>query len=298
MAMNIRYVARETGTNLRRNFSLTLASVVTVAVSLTLFGAALVFAQGVGNMTARWKGGIEFIVFMQPSATQEQLDSVRTSLEDNPEVTSVTYIDKAAAYEEFKQLFSRSKDMIEAVDESAMPPSFRVAPSTSDADVIQALGQAFQKKAGVREVVFAFETVRTMQRITRIASIVIVAVAVFLLVAAVLLILNTIRMAMFARRREIEVMKLVGATNWFIRVPFMIEGLVHGIVGAAVAIVGVQGLNWAFNRGLSNNRDLKIFQGFVITGSQMSFTTLLLIGLGCLIGALGSGIAVSRFLDV
>ena len=201
-------------------------------------------------------------------------------------------------YEEFKQLFARSKDMIEVVDESAMPPSFRVAPRNSDADVIQALGQQFQKKAGVREVVFAFETVRTMQRVTRIASIVIIAVAVFLLVAAVLLILNTIRMAMFARRREIEVMKLVGATNWFIRVPFMLEGLVQGILGALVAIFGVQGLNWAFDRGLASNQDLKIFQGFVITGSQMSFTTVLLVGLGCLIGALGSGIAVSRFLDV
>ncbi len=298
MAVNVRYVARETGTNLRRNFSLTLASVVTVAVSLTLFGAALVFAQGVGNMTARWKGGIEFIVFMQASASQEQLDSVRTSLETNPEVKTVTYVDKAAAYEEFKQLFSRSKDMIEAVDQESMPPSFRVAPENSDALVIQELGNQFQAKAGVREVVFAFETVRTMQRVTRIASFVIVAVAIFLLVAAVLLILNTIRMAMFARRREIEVMKLVGATNWFIRVPFMIEGLVQGIIGAIVAIIGVQGLNWAFDRGLSSNRDLKIFQGFMITGGQMTFTTMLLVGLGCAIGALGSGIAVSRFLDV
>lgn len=298
MALNLRYVTRETGTNLRRNLSLTLASMLTVAVSLTLFGAALVFAQGVGNMTARWKGGIEFIVFMQASATQEQLDSVKVALEDNPEVASVTYIDKAAAYEEFKQLFARSKDMVEAVDESAMPPSFRVAPANTDADVIQALGQEFQKKAGVREVVFAFETVRTLQEVVRKVSIVVVAVAISLLVAAVLLILNTIRTAMFARRREIEVMKLVGATNWFIRVPFMIEGLVQGVVGAFVAIVSVQGLNWAFDRGLSNNPDMKIFQGFVITGSQMSFNTILLIGLGCLIGALGSGIAVSRFLDV
>ncbi len=298
MALNVRYVARETGTNLRRNISLTLASVVTVAVSLTLFGAALVFAQGVGNMTARWKGGIEFIVFMQPSATQEQLDSVQQALDENPEVKNVDYIDKAAAYEEFKQLFARSKDMLEAVDQEAMPPSFRVAPSNTDADVIQALGQQFEKKAGVREVVFAFETVRTMQRVARFFSLGIVVVAVSLLAAAVLLILNTIRMAMFARRREIEVMKLVGATNWFIRVPFMIEGLVQGIIGAITAIIGVNVLNWAFDRGLSNNRDLKIFQGFLITGGQMTFTTLLLIGLGCAIGALGSGIAVSRFLDV
>ncbi|MFN0029873.1 MAG: cell division protein FtsX, partial [Acidimicrobiales bacterium] len=75
--MNLRYVSKETATNLRRNLSLTLASVLTVAVSLTLFGAALVFAQGVGNMTARWEGGVEFIVFMQASATPEQLDSMR-----------------------------------------------------------------------------------------------------------------------------------------------------------------------------------------------------------------------------
>ena len=93
MALNVRYVARETGTNLRRNFSLTLASVVTVAVSLTLFGAALVFAQGVNNMTARWQGGIEFIVFMQAGATSEQLDSMRTALEANPEISTVTFID-------------------------------------------------------------------------------------------------------------------------------------------------------------------------------------------------------------
>ena len=298
MALNVRYVARETGTNLRRNFSLTLASVVTVAVSLTLFGAALVFAQGVNNMTARWQGGIEFIVFMQAGATSEQLDSMRTALEANPEISTVTFIDKPAAYEEFKQLFSRSRDMIESVDQESMPPSFRVEPVNADADVIQAMGDQFAKKAGVREVVFALDTVKTMQRVTNIASFVIIVVACFLLVAAVLLILNTIRTAMFARRREIEVMKLVGATNWFIRVPFMVEGLVHGVLGAAVAIIGVQGLTWGFDRGLSNNRDLRMLEGFVITGGQMTFTTLLLIGVGCVIGALGSGIAVSRFLDV
>ena len=124
MSINVGYVARETGSNLRRNLSLTLASMLTVAVSLSLFGAAVLIAQGVGNMTARWQGGIEFIVFMNPNATQEQLNGVRTALDANPEVASVDYVDKEAAYEEFKELFSRSKEMVEAVDAEAMPPGW------------------------------------------------------------------------------------------------------------------------------------------------------------------------------
>lgn len=297
MALNIRYVARETGSNLLRNRSLTLASMLTVAVSLSLFGAAVFFALGVGNMTQRWKGGIEFIVFMKPDASQEQIDSVQGALKENPEIKNVTYIDKKAAFEEFKQLFSRSKEMVEAVEEGSMPPSFRVAPRTSDADLIQALGDEYGKKAGVREVVFAFETVRTMQRVSRYITIAIIGIAASLLVAAVLLILNTIRMAMFARRREIEVMKLVGATNWFIRVPFMIEGLVQGIVGAFAAIGVVEVLNWLFDRGLASN-SLRIFQGFTVHAGELSWTILGVLGLGIVIGASGSGIAVSGFLDV
>jgi len=298
MSINLAYVARETGSNLRRNLSLTLASMLTVAVSLSLFGAAVLIAQGVGNMTARWQGGIEFIVFMNPNATPEQLDGVRTALEANPEVDTVDYVDKEAAYEEFKELFSRSKEMVEAVDAEAMPPSFRVAPRTTDADLIQALGQEYENRAGVREVVFAFETVRTMQNVTTWITRLIIFIGTALLVAAVMLILNTIRMAMFARRREIEVMKLVGATNWFIRVPFMIEGLIQGVIGALVAMGVVQGLNVAFDRGLNGNERLRIFEGFVVRASQLGVTMAALLAIGCLIGAIGSGIAVSRYLDV
>ena len=163
---------------------------------------------------------------------------------------------------------------------------------------IQALGEQFENKPGVQEVVFATETIRTMQRVLQLpAPTCILGVAVVLLVAAVLLILNTIRMAMFARRREIEVMKLVGATNWFIRVPFMLEGLVQGVVGALVAIGGV-GPQRALRPWPVRQQDLRIFQGFAVAGGELSWTILGAAGLGCLIGALGSGIAVSRFLDV
>jgi cell division transport system permease protein len=298
VAVKLNYVARETGSNLWRNVSLTVASILTVAVSLSLFGGAQIIYHGIGNATARWKGGIEFIVFMNPEASQDQLDAVRASLEDSPEVRDVSFVDKAAAYEEFKQLFARSPEMIDAVDETAMPPSFKVAPSTSDAEIISQLGQQFENDPGVREVVFAFETVRTMQTFSRFVRIAIIGVSFILMGAALLLVLNTIRMAMFARRREIEVMKLVGATNWFIRVPFMLEGLVQGVVGALVAMMATWGLKRGFDVWLADNQDLRIFQGFQVSNGQLGGTWLILILFGCLVGAIGSGVAVTRYLDV
>ena len=298
MAVKLNYVARETGSNLWRNVSLTVASILTVAVSLSLFGGAQIIYHGIGNATARWEGGIEFIVFMNPEASEDQLDAVRSGLEQSPDVREVEFVDKAAAYEEFKQLFARSPEMIDAVDESAMPPSFKVAPATSDAEIISQLGQQFENDPGVREVVFAVETVRTMQTFARFVRLAIIAVALILMGAALLLVLNTIRMAMFARRREIEVMKLVGATNWFIRVPFMLEGLVQGIVGAVVAMAATWGLKRGFDVWLADNQDLRIFQGFQVSSGQLGGTWLILILFGCLVGAVGSGVAVSRYLDV
>jgi cell division transport system permease protein len=164
--------------------------------------------------------------------------------------------------------------------------------------VISALGKQFENSPGVREVVFAFETVRTMQRFSQYVRVGILAISIVLMAAALMLILNTIRMAMFARRREIEVMKLVGATNWFIRVPFMLEGLIQGVLGAFVAMGSTWVLKRVFDTWLSNNQDLRIFQGFAISSGQLVSTWVLLLLLGCLVGALGSGLAVTRYLDV
>ena len=185
---------------------------------------------------------------------------MQQKLEENPEVKGVVPVDKAAAFEEFKKLFQRSPEMLDAVDADAMPPSFRVEPSSTDATLINELGKQFEDDPGVREVVFAFETVRTLQKFTNFIRGLSVAVSIVLLVAALLLILNTIRMAMFARRREIEVMKLVGATNWFIRVPFILEGLIQGVLGALVAMGLTWVAKWGIDAKLAGNKSLQIFE--------------------------------------
>lgn len=295
---NIDYIARETGKNLFRNISLTAASMVTVAVSLSLVGAALLLRQGVQNATARWEGGIEFIIFVNPEADPAQEEAIRDALESSPAVDTWLYVTKEEAYEEFTTLFARTPEMIDAVSPDILPPSFRVVPVDPDADAIRALGGQFEDRPGVYRVVFAFEAVQTLQQLSRLMSFAILFVAGFLLLASGLLILNTIRMAMFARRREIEVMKLVGATNWFIRIPFMLEGLIQGIIGALIAVGSVIVLNNFFESWLQNTETFAVLQGFVVSGSELLGTSLFILAVGMLVGAIGSGIAVSRFLDV
>ena len=113
-----------------------------------------------------------------------------------------------------------------------------------------------------------------------------------------MLILNTIRMAMFARRREIEVMKLVGATNWFIRIPFIVEGIIQTLLGAGVAVGFMTFLIRPFIDELSQDKVLPDLPGLHVTDSNLLFTNVLVIGVAALIGAIGSAVAVSRFLDV
>ncbi|MGH9183144.1 MAG: cell division protein FtsX [Acidimicrobiales bacterium] len=290
------YAFRETLQNLRRNLLLTTASVVTAAVSLSLVGSAMLLRYGVANATARWKGGIEFEVFLSVDSSPEQRERIGRELEGTPDVADVQFVSQGEQFELAKVLFADRPEFLENVDASVLPPSYRVKPRIADAEVIKAVGQRFQGEPGVREVVFAFETVRTLLKVSSITQSVIFGIAALLLFAACLLILNTIRMAIFARRREIEVMKLVGATNWFIRGPFMIEGLLQGLVGAATAFGVV-----ALVRGtmLDRLRDAEnIFSSVVVLQSQVITTGVFLVVLGAAIGAVGAGVAITRFLDV
>lgn len=236
MPVKADYLLRETTSNLGRNITITLASILTVAVSLALVGASLMLRTGVENATRRWQGGIEFVIFLRPDATQQQIDALSQELERSPEVDHFVFVDQPAALAEFKQLFADSPELVDILEVKDMPTSFRVEPTNKEVDAVESLGSTFRARSGVKDVIFASKTIRLIQQLSSRLTVGIFVIAAVLLGAAGLLILNTIRMAMFARRREIEVMKLVGATNWFIRVPFMLEGLVQGLIGAFLAL--------------------------------------------------------------
>jgi cell division transport system permease protein len=293
MAISVDYVVRETVTNLRRNLLMTTAAVLTVAVSLFLVGGSLLLQQAVNKATVQWRGGVELNIFLNPDIAQTQRDGLQAELAAIPEVKKVSYVDQEAAYDEFKQMFANSPDMVESVTAKDLPPSFRVVPRQPE--LVESIGERFQKREGVKEVVYAKETVDTLLKVTYYMKWGIRTIAAVLLLSALLLILNTIRMAIFARRREVAVMKLVGATNWFIRIPFMLEGMFQGIVGAAFAILFMWFSRTVIERIIEQNSFLG---DFVVTGGDVLGTGLFVLAVGAIVGGVGSAIAVSRFLDV
>lgn len=298
MALKITYMLRETGTNLVRRISLTVAAILTISISLALFGSSLLARDGVANATQRWEGGIEFVIWMLPDADADQDAAIRRAIDGSPAVASFTYVNQDEAFVEFSQMFADSPELIETVTAADLPPSYRVVPTDPDADVVAELGRQFDNRPGVRDVVFASEAIKDIQLQANRISSGLLWVSIALLVASALLILNTIVVAINARRREIEVMKLVGASNWFIRLPFMLEGLVHGLVGAGFAVLAMWGVKrWVID-GFSSSQNLKLLEGLRVTNEELLNRSLWVLVIGVVVGILGSAFAVSTKLDV
>ncbi|MDQ3385677.1 MAG: ABC transporter permease [Actinomycetota bacterium] len=298
MALRVNYVARETATNFTRNITLTLATILTVTITLILVGTALLVRQGVANTTLQWRGDVEFIVYMDPAASPDQIASVQSDLDTSPQVDTIDYLDHEAAYDEFLQLFRDDASITEAVVPTDLPTNFKVIPVDRTADVVEALTAQFRLKPGVYSVESASSTIRSLERISGTASAAILVAAVALAGAALALIINTIRLAMFSRRREIEVMKLVGATNWFIRVPFMVEGLIQGIIGSLIGVGVVWGLGRGLENYLANDDGVPLLSNFIVSDGDLLNTSIVLLVVGSCIGLIGSSFAVTRFLDV
>ena len=297
--MNLDYLLKETARNVRRNLTLTLASVLTVAVSLSLLGVALLLQKGVSNATDRWEDGVEFIIWIQPEISEDQKGLIETDLQNSSGIESYRYVSQEEALREFNEdFFPENPEITQLVTVDVIPSSYRVIPAQLNSEAIEIIASSFESKPGVRKVVRATDEISKIETATDVIRWVVLGAGIILLATGLLLILNTIRMAMFARRREIEVMKLVGATNWFILIPFMLEGTFQGIVGASLGTASVYGANRAFEEWLSSDSVLNILQSFAVTGSDVWEIGFLLLGIGALVGSLGSAIAAYRFLDV
>jgi len=298
MAINANYVIRETTANLTRNITLTVASVLTVFVTLAIVGTIVLVRQGAQNLTERYQDGVEFIVYVDPDISDEQLVEVRGSLEDNPGVREIEYIDRDATYADFRELFKGQDTMIENVRASDLPTSFRVKPTDSNVTTVQGLVNLYRQQPGVFEVSAATEVIRQLKGMSDFLNQGLTVFGVLLLAASALLILNTVRTAMFARRREIEVMKLVGATNWFIRVPFMLEGLVQGLIGGLLAIGFVFLARGWIDDLIDRGQALDLLQPFRVDSSDVMLACLAVGGIAVVLSVFSSLVATRRFLDV
>jgi cell division transport system permease protein len=294
MWSRMQYFTRETTISLRRNLLMTIAGVLTVAVSLALFGGIMLLSQWVDHGTERIKGGVRLEAFMTVNASEQQIADVRKAIEDDPQIKDFRYLDKEAALEEFKRIFRKEPDLVKNVDAESLPTSFRIVPT--EAEFTNKVKSRLEPIAGVDEVKTPGDALRGLLSATNTARLIFIGLSVVLLVSSLFLIVNTIRLATFARRREIEVMKLVGASNWFVRVPFMAEGLVQGLIGAALAVGVVVALKAGFDQWF--DKPGGFFQEFYVTSSDAMTIAFYVLILGVVIGLLGSLIGLRRFLKV
>ena len=300
MLARISYALRETFASLRRNVTLTAAAIVTSAVSLLLVGSTFLIQRAFDNLLTRWKGDVELIVYIRSDASVEQIQLVEDALRSQPSVIDVDrlrYLDQAESYAEAEKSFAGDPGTLRLLTPENIPSQFKVVPIAEDSSLVRELGEQFRQLAGVKEVAYAQDVFDVVSRVSQFIRVATTAMSIILLVVAVGLIWNTIRTAMFARRREIEVMKLVGATNWFIRIPFMLEGLLQGLIGGVLACGGLWGLNSAWSGAVDDFNDTEL-AALVVSDGYVSGVMLVLLLIGALAGAVGSGIAASRFLDV
>jgi len=294
MPVSVGYISKEAGTNLWRNRLMTIAAVLTVAVSLALVGSVLLLKQGASNATTQWQQGVDVAVFVNPQAATAQYNAIGSELKQLPFVKSCTPRSQPYDLAEAKRL--EPPDLSNTLSVSNVPSSWRCHLTVASQSSI--IIHQFSGKPGVFAVSSPTAQIRTMENVIHVLQWVFLSVAVVLLLSASVLILNTIRMAIFARRREVSVMKLVGATNWFIRLPFMAEGLVQGLVGGGVAVLAVLGLYWGLGLNVPHNANGSITAQMAMGGWEVVSTCILVMVVGVGVGVIGSAFAVRRFLDV
>ncbi len=293
MGLRLKYFAGEAVVNLKRNLFMTVAAISTVAVSLFLLGGVIVLGHIVSNVVGKWEGKVELNVFLRDDISDTQKATLDQAIKAMPEVASNTYDSKQQAYEEYKTMFAGSPTLITNVDPNALPASFRV--KLHDPNKVDSVRSQLVGRAGIDSVTYGGDAVKKLLRINALLRTISLVMTILLLTAATVLIANTIRLAIYARRREIGVMKLVGATNWFIRVPFIFEGVVEAVAGAMVAagVIWLAKMLW-----LDRLSSFLAFLPIGVTTATVAKMFLVLVLVGMSVGALGSTLALRRFLEV
>ena len=295
--------------SLRRNWVITLAAILTVFISMAILGLVLVINQNLNSGATSLKNRVEIEVFISDNASSAQVNALESKIKALPQLKSYQYISKDQALQEFRKRLGSDADQILAnLVGNPLPASYRIY--VKDANQVDAVAAQFfndpavdnsapGKHDGVR---YAQATVRRMLgTINLVTKGMWIATALFA-VAAVLLISTTVRLSIFARRNEIEIMRLVGATNWFIRWPFMLEGFMTGLVGsvfAAVAIwvVNLTIFNWIKSSAI-NFLKVEIYPVWFKGGWWPLGLLPTLVVMGSVLGALGSAVALRRYLRV
>lgn len=315
MKFSAAYFTREALSSFKKNIVQSIAAVTTVALCLVIVGVILLVMFVGGQVIKKIEDKVEIEIFMEgldgpaqagvsganPVSRWNQMEQLGNTIRTWSEVEKVKYISKEEALRKFKKDFSNSPLVVQQIEGNPLPASYRVSlknPREVEkiAKRIKALPYTKELTLDPKEnVKYGQDTVRKLFKVTRWISIAAIGFAILLIFVSLVLITNTIRLAIFARRKEIGIMRLVGASSWFIRWPFILEGMLEGLSGAALAILILTILWRTFFANLASGN---VFAFLSFNFDQVTFVKLLLLLAlsGAAIGASGSFIALRRFL--
>ena len=279
------------------NISTSMAAVMTVLIGMFLLGLFIALGSWVISWTNHVKRDLVVDVYFcteltcGKEATRQQINAVNVQLDSNPDIKSYKFVTKVDAWEEMKDKYP---ELTENSPRNPLPASFEVIPK--DADHVQVIAASLQEPlpAGVETVKYGEKKAERVLQVATIIGAIFLVGSIILLIASTILIANTIRLSIFSRRREIEVMKLVGASNWFVRAPFMLEGLLCGLAGSILAVILLL---------LAKELALPGIMGRIespddIQAWSFPIVALILVAVSLLVGAAGSGITLRRFLRI
>jgi len=290
----ITYLLREALINMGRNALVVVGAVLAVFVSLTLAFSALVLNELVQANTLQWQDGVHVIVWLKDEVRDGVTFEAQMGLLDQvngwEEVETATFVDKAKAYQEFQEMFASNPAMLDNVNPAILPASIRI--KLNDIEQYRGIQLRLIDQPVVKEVTSPGESIEQLADLSNVLNMVGVVLAIVQGGSAIVLISNTIRMAIYARREEIGIMKLVGASNWFIRVPFLLEGMLQGFVGALFAVAMVA----FFRTRLEGIDDTIGLFDFRVADAFFWRWTVLFVLFGALAGFLGSALGLRRYL--
>lgn len=288
------YFIKETYKSIRRNGFMSFASISTVAVSLLVLGMFLMIFLNTNNLAQYLESQVQVSVYMQDSATDKELAAVKEKLTKMPGVVKVTQVSKQQALERFKKRLGDQEQLLNSLGkDNPFPNSFEV--QVDSPERIKVLTPQLGQLPKVETAKFGQEVVEHLFQLTKILRFGGILLVVFLAMATLFIISNTIRLTVFARRKEVIIMKYVGATDWFIRWPFLLEGMTLGFFGAVVAFILINSIYYGL---LERIHATLAFLPLLPTSPLLLYVDLFLLVAGTGIGALGSYISLRKFLRV
>jgi cell division transport system permease protein len=298
-----RSTIRDAGQSLRRNSLMSLASIISMTAALIILGIFLVITMNIRQITKHVEGNLQIQVYMTENCTQQQKDGLKNYLNSNNLIQSAKYESKATALKNFSNQLNSSSDLTDTFNakNNPMPESYIVRAKNADnlGKIKKQISQYNKKNnAGIEYIKYGKDYIKALTNFSHFINLFCIFVVIVLSVISYFLIYNTIKLTVFARRKEIGIMKYVGATDGYIRAPFILEGAFLGIIAALAATLAVRTGYFYILGYLSGNALLPITANLSSPAALIGQIVIFFLVYGILIGTIGSRVAIRKFLDV